>query len=365
MTVAGGGRTAASGTHHRPDRKVERTTDVAPLAGEPVRLTADDPDEAAEIVSQVFLDTRLEPMGDPGSMRMELRALQLGSITLGKVGFGAEMHQATAVTENVHVNTPLSGSVAYLYGGEPASSSVGSGGLAFSPGADAQVDWSADCVQLCLMVPPVRLEIALEQALGRTVRRPVQFDRTTEPAPHVARQWRALVALLANEVDLPTGLGGNTAAGAHLESFVLDSLVLDHRHNYSDDALAPAARAPSPAVRRAVELMEERPEEPWSVVRLASEVHLSPRALQEGFSRDVGQPPMSFLRQVRLRRVHDALLSADPEVTSVRTVAFNHGFLHLGRFAATYRQAFGSLPSDTLHREVPHAMRGAVSLGGD
>lgn len=363
MTVTGGGPTAASGTHGGPDRKVERTTVAAPVPGDPIRLTADDPDEAAGIVSQIFLDTRLQPLDGPGEMRMELHALQLGSITLGKIGFGTALHQATAVTENFFVNTPLSGSVSYLYGGERASSDAASGGLAFSPGADAQVDWSADCVLLCLMIPPARLEIALEQALGRTVRRPVEFDRSVEPAPHVARQWRALVALLANEVELPTGLGGNTAAGAHLESFVLDSLVLDHPHNYSDIALAPAARPPSPAVRRAVELIEERPEEPWSVVRLASEVHLSPRALQEGFSRDVGQPPMSFLRQVRLRRVHDALLAADPEVTSVRTVAFNHGFLHLGRFAATYRQAFGSLPSDTLHREAPRAMRGAVSLG--
>ena len=82
-------------------------------------------------------------------------------------------------------------------------------------------------------------------------------------------------------------------------------------------------------------------------------MHLSPRALQEGFSRDIGQSPMAYLRQVRLRRVHEALLLADPASTSVRTLAISYGFLHLGRFAATYRQAFGVLPSRHLRKGAP------------
>jgi AraC family ethanolamine operon transcriptional activator len=32
---------------------------------------------------------------------------------------------------------------------------------------------------------------------------------------------------------------------------------------------------------------------------------------------------------------------------SVKTVAFNWGFWHLGRFSAEYRRIFGELPSET------------------
>ena len=72
---------------------------------------------------------------------------------------------------------------------------------------------------------------------------------------------------------------------------------------------------------------------------------------REGFSRDYGVPPMTYLRRVRLHRVRAALLDAPPEATTVQSVATRFGFLHLGHFSATYRQAFGENPSATVRRE--------------
>jgi AraC-like DNA-binding protein len=88
----------------------------------------------------------------------------------------------------------------------------------------------------------------------------------------------------------------------------------------------------------------------WSTVRLATEVHLSVRALQEGFRRGLDTSPMAYLRQIRLRRAHAALLAADRDATTVRAVAVDLGLLHMSRFAAAYRAAFGEMPSDTLKR---------------
>ena len=83
---------------------------------------------------------------------------------------------------------------------------------------------------------------------------------------------------------------------------------------------------------------------------LASEVFVSGRSLQEAFRREIGQPPMTYLRQIRLRRVHDDLASAEPGSVTVAAVASRWGFLHLGRFAGAYRAAFGVSPSETLGR---------------
>ena len=74
------------------------------------------------------------------------------------------------------------------------------------------------------------------------------------------------------------------------------------------------------------------------------------RALQAGFQRDLGTPPMTYLRQVRLRRAREALRAADRGATTVRSVAAQFGILHMGRFAAAYRETFGEPPSDTLNR---------------
>jgi transcriptional regulator GlxA family with amidase domain len=138
----------------------------------------------------------------------------------------------------------------------------------------------------------------------------------------------------------------------HVEGLVVDGLLLSQPHNYQEFLQHAAAPGHAGAIARAAELMEERPAEPWTVVGLAQEVHVTVRALQYGFKRDFHMPPMAYLRQVRLRCAHAALLASSPELTTVRAVALECGHLHLSRFAAAYRQAFGEAPSETLGRRV-------------
>ena len=57
---------------------------------------------------------------------------------------------------------------------------------------------------------------------------------------------------------------------------------------------------------------------------------------------------MTYLRQVRLRRVHQALLAAREE--SVGDIAARWGFYNGSSFAKTYKEFFGELPSETLSK---------------
>lgn len=136
----------------------------------------------------------------------------------------------------------------------------------------------------------------------------------------------------------------------HVENLVLHGLLIGQPHNYSEDLDRDRPARLGSAVRRAVELLEERPSDPWTTVRLAMEVHLSVRALQDGFRRDLGTSPMKYLKQTRLRRAREALEVADRDPGTIRAVATGLGMLHMGRFAAAYRDAFGESPSETLHR---------------
>jgi transcriptional regulator GlxA family with amidase domain len=96
-----------------------------------------------------------------------------------------------------------------------------------------------------------------------------------------------------------------------------------------------------------VELLRGRPEHPWTAAELASAVSLSVRSLQEGFRRALDTTPMTYLRRVRLERVHEELVAASPGMLGVTEVAMRWGFVHLGRFATSYREAYGELPSET------------------
>jgi transcriptional regulator GlxA family with amidase domain len=202
------------------------------------------------------------------------------------------------------------------------------------------------------MIPRARLEVALERLLGRSIRGPLSFDFTRSPQVSVSRQWPHIVSLLAEEIRNPSERPMPSVAAGHLEGLVMDTLLLRCSHNFSESALRDAREAPRAAIRAAIELIEDRPAAPWSTVRLAGEVHLSPRALQHGFGRDVGIPPMKYVREVRLRRAHEALQRATRGSTTVQAVAREWGFFHMGRFAAAYREAFGEMPLDTLARDL-------------
>ena len=170
------------------------------------------------------------------------------------------------------------------------------------------------------------------------------------------QRWQRALQLMLAELDQPAGLAAFPAAGRHMEGLVLDGLLLGLPHNYSDRLLEPptASRGDttSRAVHQAADLMEQRPGEAWTTTRLAGAVHLGVRTLQEGFNRELETSPMAYLRRVRLRHVRNALVHADAGATTVRSVATELGFLHMGRFTAAYRGAFGENPSVTLRRDA-------------
>jgi transcriptional regulator GlxA family with amidase domain len=199
------------------------------------------------------------------------------------------------------------------------------------------------------MIPRVGLEAELERLLGRSVHSRLRFDFGVAPV-RLAGRLKMVLELVAQELDQPSGLATSQVAGRHLEGLVLDGLLLGQPHNYSDAAIGFSSRAPGGVIKRAVELLEERPMKPWTTAGLATELHLSARALQAGFKREVGMAPMAYLRMVRLRRAYTALREANPAETTVQGVALSLGLLHQGRFAANYRALFGEMPSETLRR---------------
>ena len=58
---------------------------------------------------------------------------------------------------------------------------------------------------------------------------------------------------------------------------------------------------------------------------------------------------MQYVRETRLRRVRDALLSAQPD-EQIAAIAARWGFGHAGRFASDYRRRFGEAPLETKRR---------------
>jgi AraC-like DNA-binding protein len=130
------------------------------------------------------------------------------------------------------------------------------------------------------------------------------------------------------------------AAGVLLDTFPHSSRRLP------DVVLAPR----NASLRQAVEYVHGRAHEPITPSGLARHARLTPRGLQQAFSRHLDTTPSEYLRGVRLDRVRDELLEGSPDTVTVAEVAQRWAFAHLGRFSASYVQRFGEYPRETLQR---------------
>lgn len=316
----------------------------------PTVVTATAADEAEAAVGEVYLANRIEPL-DPGPLSMQLTAMRLGTTTVGRLGYGRRLRLVTEEARQIHVNTPVAGAALSHVGlSPPVVTTSTTAAAVFPTGAPADIQWTADAVQLCLMVPTATLESELAQLLGRSLRRPLSLRPQLSLTTPEGRVWRSMVELLSRELAGNDVQPLSPAAGRQLERTLLDVLLLGHPHTESLALEAPLPPATSGVIRRAVDLMHDRPAEPWSSTSLARAVHVSVRSLQSGFHAQVGKPPMTYLRELRLRGMREQLATAAPGTTTVEAVAHAWGMHHLGRCAALYRKTFGELPSETLKR---------------
>lgn len=99
----------------------------------------------------------------------------------------------------------------------------------------------------------------------------------------------------------------------------------------------------------AVDFMRANLHQPLTMAMIAEATGVGVRSLQAAFRHFYGTTPMAHLRKLRLEAVHEEL-SSPVNRLSVSEVAWKWGFLHMSRFAAQYRAAYGIKPSDTMAR---------------
>jgi AraC-like DNA-binding protein len=218
--------------------------------------------------------------------------------------------------------------------------------IPFSAGCDTKLWFDRAFVQRSVRLDIDKLEAQCARWLGHPIEQPLRF--ALRPFSDELEQiWRRTLSYLwsSEEGALPLA----SAAKAAFDEYLLTLLLHHHPHNYSDEfARLPPTPVPG-LVRRAERFMVDNADAAITVSDVADHLGVSLRSLQAGFRQWRETTPTAFLRRARLQLVHDALLRSGNEA-NVRTVAWLHGFSHLGRFSAQYRSVFGEDPSVTLRR---------------
>src|SRR6201998_2626486 len=308
-------------------------------------LTADDVDTATEALSQAYSAVTVLPNPGAKDLHMEVATCKLPNLSLGDLEISTSTVRSSCYPL-IAVCLPVSGQILITSSCGSARVSDGSA-VVVSPGNPGVVEYLPDdCRMETLFFEQSAVEAELAGMLGAPVTKPLRFDLQFSLSG--ASPFSRALTLLRNELKDPAGLTAVPAMSSQLGRLIMAGLLVSQTHNYTQELTRPRAVPGSKPIRNALEFIESQPGEIETVADIAAAVGLSVRALDNGFHRYVGIPPMTYLRQVRMARAHEELLAADPELTTASAVSRKWGFGHYGRFAADYARRFGRKPSETL-----------------
>ncbi|WP_255450498.1 AraC family transcriptional regulator [Skermania sp. ID1734] len=309
-----------------------------------------DVDQARAIVGTAFCSHKLMPSDGTAPIDVRFHAARAVGVGLYYLDYG---HDVRIVPDDLSdcylIQIPLSGSARIRSRTAEVVSNVQVASV-LEPDNRFEMDWARGNRQLIVRIDRESIEQHLHRTLGQPLGRRLRFELGMDLTDPRIRSWRSLVDLLYREFDSGGTIPVEPIAMREMQRLLMSQLLLAQPNTYSGAFAGPAERTVPRVIRRAADLIEAHAAEPLAVEDIAEAVDISVRALQDGFRRAFDTTPMNFLREVRLKKVHDELAAAGPRSVTVTDVAIRWGFLHAGRFSVQYRERFGESPSQTLRR---------------
>lgn len=175
----------------------------------------------------------------------------------------------------------------------------------------------------------------------------MRFDFALDLAESKGRAVRLLVHSLVEQLDSGDPLFQRAELQRSQLRCIVTALLLSQPHTHTDELRDGPQPSRPRSLRAALAFIEANLTESITLRDLADAAGSSPRTVSSAFRARLGLPPMSYVRTLRLDRIHEDILASTDNVS---TIAYRWGISHLGRFAGAYRDRFDELPSETAAR---------------
>jgi AraC-like DNA-binding protein len=185
----------------------------------------------------------------------------------------------------------------------------------------------------------------------------IQFENTsTDPLltllpPLIHMRWmngEKAARIRATFTQILRELDSYRAGTQTLVTRFADILFIEAVRTYFDGDLAAAERGwlaatRDPQVGRALAVLHAHPLEPWTLVSLARRVATSRSLLAEKFTHLVGEPPLRYLKGLRLNAAAIRLRSTNDKLSAIAASA---GYDSAAAFTKAFKKRVGKTPGE-------------------
>jgi AraC-like DNA-binding protein len=304
---------------------------------------------ARPVIERLQGPYQARPRVPAASGAVEIRAADCGHVAVSTFSFGRSVDIVPhGLLDTVIVTTAVRGRAAMAIDGSIYRMDAGDTLIAHEE--DHPVfRYESDTEVLKLRFQRSRLESLFGRMSGSMPGTRLHFDAAMSD-PGVSARWLALLRFLLTTLN-----GGGTHAPSMLELAAIEDLLMltllnNQPHNHTDAGARLPEDTASTYYGRADRYIREHLADDIALADIANAAYCSPRSLARAF-RQAGQAaPMRYVHQLRLERIHAALLAPASDGATVAQLAFEWGYRHLGEFNRQYRAAFGETPSQTRER---------------
>jgi AraC-like DNA-binding protein len=309
------------------------------------RLRSSDPDEIADYYARTLFPARVRPIARNTMIDVSDRHYEAGAVSLwtGACHSGMEVFPARG-SDNLVLYLPIAGDFEVEAGGKVLMSSPGT--ILIADGSTyRRVKLFEGRSHLGIGIAKNEIVSQLAARLEGPVTGPLEFASDCSMVDGAGAMIASLAGALWQGLR-DEEVGRQSPLALSLLSQSLVALVVDALpHSFSQALRNRRGASATPGhVRRAIEFMHANAGLPLTIQEIADASQVSIRTLQHSFQRFKETSPVEYLRQIRLEAAHRDLIDPD-RGQSVAEIARKWGFLHLGRFAAQYRQQYGRSPS--------------------
>lgn len=222
----------------------------------------------------------------------------------------------------------------------------------FPPGWELDAYTPDGYTNATLTVPAALFRAAVETSFPEIPEKFLQRGAILRIGRAEQESLRALLSETVKMIGDPEATIGGLALRSELERRLLDGFLGMLRAGSGVGAPNVSSRTVGAVshLRHAREFIRESTKGPVQLDDLCAHLGMSRRGVELMFRKSLGIGPGAFIRQQRLHGVRRELLMGNPKTWTVKQLAIEWGFLHMGHFSRNYRDLFGETPSETLMR---------------